>query len=96
MPASISARVAPTAIVIPMRAPPNANEYRRLRPPLTRAERLAGLTFLAGLVGPLALTAAVLVQPSLIREFDPYLPPVALLGLLATVGGVWWLWWRPR
>ena len=79
-----------------MRAPTTANEYRRRHPPLTRAERLVGLTFLAGLLGPLALAAAVLVQPSLVLELDSYLPPVALLGLLATIGGCWWLWWRPR
>ena len=64
--------------------------------PFTRFERLtAGLIF-AGLITVLSLAAAVMVQPSLIDDFNPYWPALAALGFCSTVGGFWWLWWRPR
>ncbi|PZC42105.1 MAG: hypothetical protein DK306_002389, partial [Chloroflexi bacterium] len=65
-------------------------------PPLTRFELLtAGLIF-TGLITVLALAAAVMVQPSLVDHFNPYWPVLAALGFGSTVGGFWWLWWRPR
>ena len=55
-----------------------------------------GCLFFAGLMTTLGVAAAVLVQPSLVDDLAPYWPPLALLGLISTLGGFWWLWWRPR
>ena len=61
-----------------------------------RRELVTTALIFSGLVVVLGLAAAVMVQPSLAADFDPYWPALAGLGLLSTVAGSWWLWWRPR
>lgn len=61
-----------------------------------RTKGVLGTLFFAGLVAALAVAAAVLVRPSLVDDLAPYWPPLALLCLIATLGGFSWLWWRPR
>ena len=39
---------------------------------------------------------AILIHPTLIVELRRFLPLLATIGLASTVGGYWWLWWRPR
>ncbi len=87
---------------MPLRMPPppidDSPGAARAEPPRTPARWevvTAALSF-AGLVVVLGLAAAVLVQPSLAAGFNPYWPAIAGLGLLSTVAGSWWLWWRPR
>ena len=57
-----------------------------------RREGVLGALFFVGLVATLAVAAAVLVRPSLVDDLAPYWPPLALLGLISTLGGFWWLW----
>ena len=97
--------------VMPLRMPPppidDSPPARRSTPPQTPAqwEVVAAALIFSGLVVVLGLASAVLVQPSLAQDFNPYWPALAGLGLLyeglfinviSTVAGSWWLWWRPR
>ncbi len=61
-----------------------------------RRELVTTALIFSGLVVVLGLASAVMVQPSLAQDFNPYWPALAGLGLLSTVAGSWWLWWRPR
>ena len=61
-----------------------------------RWELVTTALIFSGLVVVLGLASAVMVQPSLAADFNPYWPALAGLGLLSTVAGSWWLWWRPR
>ena len=66
--------------------------------PRTRARwevAVAALMF-SGLAVVLVLASAVMVRPSLAGDLHPWWPALAGLGLLSTVAGFWWLWWRPR
>lgn len=76
--------------------PPNPAAPDHRRPSLTRVERITAAVIFSGLVVVLGLGAAVMVRPSLVDDFNPYWPLLAAIGFLSTVGGFWWLWWRPR
>ena len=81
--------------------PPRPNDVPRPAPPLphrasARWELVTTALIFSGLVVVLGLASAVMVQPALAADFDPYWPALAGLGLLSTVAGSWWLWWRPR
>ena len=89
---------------MPLRMPPPPllpNDAPRAAPSTThrvpaRWELVAAALIFSGLVVVLGLASAVMVQPSLAADFNPYWPALAGLGLLSTVAGSWWLWWRPR
>ena len=65
-------------------------------PALSRRDRWIGYVILSGLLFALAVAAAILIHPTLIVELRRFLPLLATIGLASTVGGYWWLWWRPR
>ena len=81
--------------------PPRPDGAPESAPPLARrvAARwdlfVAALIF-SGLAVVLVLASAVMVRPSLAGDLHPWWPALAGLGLLSTVAGFWWLWWRPR
>ena len=77
-------------------APDERQPTPELRRPLTRFERLTAGAIFSGLAVVLVLAAAVMVDPRLVDDFNPYWPALAAIGFLSTVGGFWWLWWRPR
>jgi len=64
--------------------------------PLSQWERLIVGAIFSGLALVLVLAAAVMVDPYLVDDFNPYWPVLAGIGFLSTLGGFWWLWWRPR
>ena len=66
------------------------------RAPRSRFECVTAAVIFSGLAVVLVLAAAVMVDPTLVDDFDPYWPFLAAIGFLSTVGGFWWLWWRPR
>ena len=63
---------------------------------LTRQEKVFGAAIFAGLGGVLAVAAAVLIAPSLTDDLVPYWPLLSAVGLVSTVAGSCWLWWRHR
>ena len=76
--------------------PPRPDDAPRAAPSTARWEVVTTALIFAGLVVVLGLASAVMVQPSLAQDFTPHWPALAGLGLLSTVAGSWWLWWRPR
>ena len=50
----------------------------------------------SGLAVVLGIAAAVMVRPAIVDDFHPFWPALAGIGFCSTVGGFWWLWWRPR
>ena len=80
----------------PADLPPLLDEPPASRRALSRREQLAAGAIFSGLAVVLAVAAAVMIDPSLIDDFNPYWPGLAAIGFLSTVGGSWWLWWRPQ
>ncbi len=76
--------------------PPRPDDAPRAAPSTARWEVVTTALIFSGLVVVLGLASAVMVQPSLAQDFNPYWPALAGLGLLSTMAGSWWLWWRPR
>ena len=62
----------------------------------TRWDLAVAALIFSGLAVVLVLASAVMVRPSLAGDLHPWWPALAGLGLLSTVAGFWWLWWRPR
>ncbi|MEE9278091.1 MAG: hypothetical protein V3V06_06730 [Dehalococcoidia bacterium] len=79
-----------------MPPPPLMSEEAREPKRLSRLELAAGIALFSGLVVVLGLAAAVLVKPDLVYDFGRVWPLLAAVGFASTVGGFWWLWWRPR
>lgn len=89
---------------MPLRMPPpplRPDAAPGSAPPLARRVMarwdvvVAALMF-SGLAVVLVLASAVMVRPSLAGDLHPWWPAIAGLGLLSTVAGFWWLWWRRR
>ena len=62
----------------------------------SRRDLLIGYAILGGLVVILGLGFAVIVSPPLIDTLRAYIPLLAVVGLASTLGGFWYLYWRPR
>ena len=67
-----------------------------VEPSRSRRDLIVGYAILSGLFVVLGIGFAVIVSPPLIDEFQGYWPLLAVIGLVSTVGGFWWLLWRPR
>jgi hypothetical protein len=81
--------------------PPRSAGAPGAAPPLARRvaarwDVVVAAVIFSGLIVVLGLAAAVMVQPSLAGDLHSYWPAIAALGLISTVAGSWWLWWRPR
>lgn len=76
--------------------PPLLEEPPVRRRPLSRREQIVAGAIFSGLAVVLTIAGAVMVDPSLIDDFNPFWPALMGIGFLSTVGGFWWLWWRPR
>ena len=63
---------------------------------LSRRDRWIAYAIFSGLAVVLVLGFAVIVHPPLIDTFRGVWPLLAIIGFASTVGGFWWLWWRPR
>jgi hypothetical protein len=78
---------------MPPREPPSRESIEQ---PLTRRDLLLGAVILSGLVFVVGLGFAVIVAPPLIDTLRAYIPLLAVVGLTSTLGGFWYLYWRPR
>jgi hypothetical protein len=77
--------------------PPRESPSREsIEQPLPRRDLLIGAAILSGLVFVVGLGFAVIVAPALIDTLRAYIPFLAAVGLASTLGGFWYLYWRPR